>query len=264
MYNYFVFIVSVLIHTTFGKISNRFIFRDLLAMQNILKFSYFLSVFLLISCGEAPKKESSEDSEKTSKNQKINETDEKVILFFGNSLTAGYGLDTEEAFPALIQNRLDSLELNYITINSGLSGETTSGGLNRLQWVLTQKVDIFVLELGANDGLRGVPLDETRKNLQAMIDLVKSKNPETKIVLAGMEIPPNMGQAYTSEFKTIFPELAEANDVSLIPFLLEGVAGNPELNLEDGIHPTAEGQKIVMENVWEIIEELMNKSFVNQ
>jgi acyl-CoA thioesterase-1 len=228
-------------------------------MHKVLKFSYFLAVFFLLSCGENPK----EKEEGTTTEQGTTLADEeivddnKVILFFGNSLTAAYGLDTEDGFPNLIQQRLDSLGLEYTVINSGLSGETTSGGLNRLDWVLNQDVDVFVLELGANDGLRGIPLKETRNNLQEMIDLVRSKNEDTKIVLAGMQIPPNMGQAYTTEFRNIFPSLAEKNDVYLIPFLLEGVAGNPELNLEDGIHPTAEGQQIVAENVWDVLKEIV-------
>jgi len=233
-------------------------------MQNLLKFRYFLLVLFIISCGENPKKEvDAKSNEVTSTDSETPiASEEKVILFFGNSLTAGYGLDTEEAFPALVQDRLDSLKLNYTAINSGLSGETTSGGLNRLGWVLNQKVAIFVLELGANDGLRGVPLKETRKNLQAIIDLVRKKNPDTEILLAGMQIPPNMGETYTTEFRKIFPELAEANSVGLIPFLLEGVAGNRELNLEDGIHPTAEGQKIVMENVWKVLEPVIETEAV--
>lgn len=228
-------------------------------MQTFLKFRYFLVLALFISCKENPKQKSDTSVENPVENTVVSEidTDTKTILFFGNSLTAGYGLDTEESFPALIQDRLDSLELNYTAINSGLSGETTSGGLNRLNWVLNQKVDVFVLELGANDGLRGIPLKETRKNLQAIIDLVKEKNPNTEIILAGMQIPPNMGQDYTDEFRKIYPELASENEVRLIPFLLDGVAGIPELNLQDGIHPTAEGQKIVRENVWEVLEEVL-------
>jgi acyl-CoA thioesterase-1 len=179
------------------------------------------------------------------------------IVFFGNSLTAGYGLDPREAFPALIQNKLDSLGLKYSVINAGLSGETTSGGDSRVDWVLNQKPDVFILELGANDGLRGIPLDETRANLQSIIDKVRKKNPEVKIVLAGMQIPPNMGPEYTSEFRTIFPDLAKANGIALIPFLLDGVAGNPDLNQRDGIHPTAEGQLIVASNVWSVLEPLL-------
>jgi acyl-CoA thioesterase-1 len=165
------------------------------------------------------------------------------------------GLEVEEAFPALIQNKLDSAMLPYNVINAGLSGETTASGKNRLSWLLKQKVDVFVLELGANDGLRGIPLDETKKNLQNMIDEVKKHNPEVIIVLAGMQIPPNMGLDYTKDFQAIFPDLAAENDLALIPFLLKDVAGRPDLNQQDGIHPTAEGQKILANNVWEILEE---------
>lgn len=233
-----------------------------MTVQNLLKFRYILVLLFIVSCGDDPKKEAETAPVQTTDvvTKAADTSEEKTILFFGNSLTAGYGLDTEEAFPALIQVRLDSLGLEYTAINSGLSGETTAAGLNRLDWVLNQKVDIFVLELGANDGLRGVPLKETRDNLQAIIDLVRKKNKSTKIILAGMQIPPNMGQAYTGEFQQLFPELAEKNDVQLIPFLLEGVAGNPELNQEDGIHPTAEGQKIVRENVWDVLEDVIRQN----
>ncbi|WP_339841789.1 arylesterase [uncultured Maribacter sp.] len=225
-------------------------------MLKVLKFRYFLLAFLLIGCGELPeKKQKDATTEEISIPQnEVIDTDQKIILFYGNSLTAAYGLDTKEGFPNRIQQRLDSLGLEYKVINSGLSGETTSGGLNRLDWVLNQPVDIFVLELGANDGLRGIPISESMNNLQSMIDMVKGKNPETKIILAGMQIPPNMGTDYTSQFKAMYPALAESNEILLIPFLLEGVAGIPTLNLEDGIHPTAEGQKIVTNNVWEILQ----------
>ncbi len=228
-------------------------------MDKVLKFRYFLLALLLWNCGETPKQEKTEATVKTETTapEKGVAKDDDVILFFGNSLTAAYGLDTEEGFPNQIQLKIDSLGLNYTVINSGLSGETTSGGRNRLDWVLNQAVDIFVLELGANDGLRGIPLTETKANLQAMIDMVQDKNPNTRIVLAGMQIPPNMGAEYTTEFKNIYPELATANNIELIPFLLEGVAGIPELNLEDGIHPTAEGQKIVANTVWEILQPLV-------
>ncbi len=183
---------------------------------------------------------------------------EKVILFFGNSLTAGYGLEPSEAFPALVQQKLDSLGYDYRTVNAGLSGETTASGLSRLDWVLErQPVDVFVLELGANDGLRGIEPTETQRNLVAIIDQVRAANPEVEIVLAGMLVPPNMGNAYTERFQEVFPAVAEARDVTLIPFLLEGVAGDPELNQADGIHPTAPGQKIVAENVWPVLKPLL-------
>jgi acyl-CoA thioesterase I len=183
----------------------------------------------------------------------------KNILFFGNSLTAGYGLELSQAFPALIQKRLDSLGLPYRAINAGLSGETTAGGKGRIDWLLRQKVDVFVLELGGNDGLRGIPTKETRRNLQEIIDRVKNKYPDVKIILAGMQIPPNMGPQYAAEFRDIYRDLAEKNGTALIPFLLEGVGGIPKLNLPDGIHPTVEGHKIVMENVWKALSEVIQE-----
>ncbi|MFC6861182.1 arylesterase, partial [Zunongwangia atlantica 22II14-10F7] len=140
-------------------------------------------------------------------------------------------------------------------VNAGLSGETTASGLNRLDWVFKQNVDILVIELGANDGLRGVSLDETRSNLEKIIKIAREKNPEVKIILAGMQIPPNMGEEYTTEFRSLFPELAKEYDLELIPFLLEGVAGDSKLNQQDGIHPTAEGQQILANNVWEVLKD---------
>ncbi len=222
---------------------------------------FVCSIFLILlsSCGEN-KKQDQEITAKENSEEVSKEEDKKVILFFGNSLTAGYGLESEEGFPAIIQNKLDSLGYEYEAVNAGLSGETTASGKNRVDWVLNQDVDVFVLELGANDGLRGIPLEETRKNLQDIIDTVKESNPDTRIILAGMQIPPNMGQDYTSRFRNIFPELAEENNIELIPFLLEGVAGRPDLNQSDGIHPTAEGQEIVAENVWEVLKPILKKN----
>nr|WP_245706114.1 arylesterase [Catalinimonas alkaloidigena] len=182
---------------------------------------------------------------------------QKTIVFFGNSLTAGYGLEADQSYPSLIQQRIDSLGWPYRVVNAGLSGETTAAGLNRLDWVLQDSVDIFVLELGANDGLRGIPLTETRSNLKNIINQVQQKHPDAQIVLAGMQIPPNMGPEYTAEFRQIFPALAEAEGVHLIPFLLDGVAGDPGLNLPDGIHPNATGQYLVRENVWSVLEPLL-------
>lgn len=224
-------------------------------MYTFLKFSYFLAFFLILSCGEKTNKLLQDKTDQSaSESTPLVENTSKTILFFGNSLTAGMGLDPEEAFPALIQKKLDSLGLEYEVINAGLSGETTASGKNRLDWVLNQKVDVFILELGANDGLRGIPLKETRNNLQAIISAVRKKNSNTKIILAGMQIPPNLGKAYTTEFKEIFPSLADKNSALLIPFLLEDVAGIPTLNQDDGIHPTKEGQIIVANNVWKILE----------
>ncbi|MEJ2583795.1 MAG: arylesterase [Robiginitalea sp.] len=224
-------------------------------MGRFLKFRYIFSLLILIGCGDGKNQKNPEttDSPPTEEERATKVQKDQTILFFGDSLTAGMGLDPNLAFPALIGHRLDSLGYSYEVVNAGLSGETTASGRNRLDWVLRQPVDIFVLELGANDGLRGIPLEETRKNLEAMILRVKEKFPEARIVLAGMQLPPNMGPEYTASFRKIFPELAEKHEVLLIPFLLDGVGGVPELNQEDGIHPTAEGHRIVADNVWEIL-----------
>lgn len=226
-----------------------------IGIKIFLKFCYFSLVLIVLSC------KSDVSKQEATAEKAIVETENsstKTILVFGDSLTAGYGLDdVNDAFPAIIQTKIDSLKLEYTVINSGLSGETSAGGKNRINWVLNQKIDIFILELGANDGLRGVPLSETRKNLQAIIDAVLEKNSETKIILAGMQLPPNMGEDYTTEFKTIFPELATKNKLYLIPFLLKDVGGIAELNQADGIHPTVEGQKILAKNVWTVLEPLL-------
>ena len=180
------------------------------------------------------------------------------IVFFGNSLTAGYGVDPSQAFPSLIQTKINSLKLPYQVINAGLSGETSAGGNSRIDWVLRQPVYIFVLELGGNDGLRGIPMSETTKNLQSIIDKLRRKYPSSKIILAGMQIPPSMGEKYTSEFRAVFQQLAVRNKIYLIPFLLEGVGGVPGLNQQDGIHPNAEGHKIVAENVWKVLKPMLS------
>lgn len=181
----------------------------------------------------------------------------QVIVFYGDSLTAGYGLDPEVAFPALVEKALLDKGKEIKVVNAGLSGETSAGGLTRIDWVLRQRVDIFVLELGANDGLRGLPVEQTEKNLQAIIDKVKAKNPDVRIVIAGMMIPPNMGPDYARSFQKVFPRLAARNDAILIPFLLEDVAGDKNLNQADGIHPNIEGHKIVAKNVLDVLEPLL-------
>jgi acyl-CoA thioesterase-1 len=231
-------------------------FKD--CVPNIfLKLCYFSCLVLVLSCGNSDTSKKNKKAEEAIVKTEIStktENDTKRILFFGDSLTAGYGLeDINDAFPALIQSKVDSLSLRYTVINSGVSGETSAGGKSRINWVLNQKVDVFVLELGANDGLRGVPLKETRENLQAIIDAVLKKSSTTKIILAGMQLPPNMGIDYVTEFKTIFPQLAKKNNVNLIPFLLKDVGGIPDLNQADGIHPTVQGQKILANNVWAIL-----------
>lgn len=173
---------------------------------------------------------------------------------FGDSITAGYGLTEKQAYPALIQNRIDSLGLDHNVINAGLSGETTAGGARRVDWILQQEVDIFLLGLGGNDGLRGIDPSNTKKNLITIIEKVREKDPAIDIILAGMEAPPNLGQQYTNEFRSVFSEVASEKDVTFMPFLLKDVAGNDELNQTDGIHPTAEGQQIIADNIWEYLK----------
>ncbi|NIR52707.1 arylesterase [candidate division KSB1 bacterium] len=184
-------------------------------------------------------------------------TSNKTILFLGNSLTAGYGLAPRLAFPSLIQQKIDSVGWNFDVVNAGLSGETTSGGLRRIDWLLRNHIDVLVLELGGNDALRGIPPELTKKNLQGIIDKTREKYPDVKIVIAGMQAPPNLGENYTRRFRQMFPELAEENDAALIPFLLEGVGGVAELNLADRIHPNAQGHKIVAENVWSVLKPVL-------
>lgn len=179
------------------------------------------------------------------------------ILFFGDSITAGYGIDEDEAFPALIQQKIDSLNWSFEAVNAGLSGETSAGGLRRVDWMLRQPVSVFVLELGGNDGLRGIDLDATKKNLQEIIEKVEAKYPEAKIVVTGMQVPPNLGPEYTKKFKSIYPELAKKNDATLIPFLLKDVGGNDNLNQADGIHPTAKGHQVIAETVWDTLKPIL-------
>jgi acyl-CoA thioesterase-1 len=183
-----------------------------------------------------------------------------TILFLGDSLTAGLGVAPEQAYPALIEKKIRAQHLPFDVMNAGISGDTTAGGLARLDWVLQKKIDILVLALGANDGLRGLPMAQTKANLQAIIDRVKAKNPSIRIVIAGMQIPPNMGGDYGAAFRGVFADLARQNDAALVPFLLEGVGGHDDLNQEDHIHPTAAGHKILAENVWRVLEPLLSKN----
>jgi acyl-CoA thioesterase-1 len=180
-----------------------------------------------------------------------------VVL--GDSLAAGNGVDPSEAFPALLQREIDKQEWRFKVINAGVSGDTSAGGLRRLDWLLRQPVDILLLELGGNDGLRGVPPEATRTNLQAIIDRTKQKYPDVEIVIAGMKMPSNMGVDFRERFEKVFPELARKNDALLIPFLLEGVGGRPEYNQSDRIHPTAEGHRMISTNVWQTLEPLLKR-----
>jgi acyl-CoA thioesterase I len=223
-------------------------------MKKISRYLVLFGVFSFLSCG-GPEKE--QKAQKAEKKQPEN-SKKKTIVFFGDSLTAGYGLeDPSLAFPALVQKKLDSLGLNYLAVNAGVSGETSAGGMGRIDWILKQPVDVFVLELGANDGLRGISPEETEKNLQGIIDRVKAANPSAEMIIAGMQVPPSMGQRYVRQFSAIFPKLAEKNNAVLIPFLLEGVGGEADLNQADGIHPTVEGHKIVADNAWKAVVKIV-------
>lgn len=179
-------------------------------------------------------------------------------MFVGTSLTAGLGLaDQDDAYPALIQRKIDSLGLNYRVVNAGVSGETSAGALKSIGWLMRSPASVVVIETGANDGLRGLSVTAMRENIQGIIDTVRAEHPEARIVLAGMEAPPNLGAGYTSEFREVFPELARANDAALIPFLLAGVAGVDSLNQADGIHPNPLGAKLVADNVWQVLHPIL-------
>ncbi|WP_026978098.1 arylesterase [Flavobacterium tegetincola] len=226
------------------------------------KLSRVFLLLLLVACKSDNSEKISVSQTAVSENsaEETSTSSAKKIIFFGDSLTAGYGLDdVDEAFPGIIQGKIDALDLDYTVVNSGVSGETTSGGKNRIEWVLNDEPSIFVLELGANDGLRGVPLQETTNNLQFIIDAVHNKYPTSKIIIAGMQLPPNMGQKYTTEFKNLFSSLAEKNKLQLVPFLLENVGGIATLNQSDGIHPTKEGHQILATNVWNVLQPLLEK-----
>lgn len=201
------------------------------------KVTIFIALFLLMTTGT--------------------EQDKRSILFFGDSITAGYGLDEEQAFPAVISEKIEATGLAYRVVNSGSSGETSAGGLRRIDWVLQQPVDIFVLGLGGNDGLRGIDPEHTKENLQGIMDKVRERYPDVRILLTGMEAPPNMGETYTAQFREIFSELEQENDVEFMPFLLGDVAGDADLNLPDGIHPTEEGHRMIAEDVWTYLQPML-------
>ena len=180
-----------------------------------------------------------------------------VVLFLGDSLTAGYGLPADEAFPARIQERIERAGLGYRVVNAGVSGDTSAGGLRRIDWLLRQPVAVLVLELGANDMLRGQDLDALRANLRGILEATRAARPDASLVIAGMRAPPNLGAAYVTGFEAVFAELADETGAALIPFVLEGVAAVPELNQADGIHPTARGQRRVAETVWRTLEPIL-------
>lgn len=185
--------------------------------------------------------------------------DTRHILIFGDSITAGLGVEPQQAFPALVQHKADSLQLNYTVINAGLSGETSAGGLRRIDWVLQRPAEVIILELGGNDALRGIELSSTKENLQQIIDKIKAKYPGAQILLAGMQAPPNLGADYTRKFEQLYTELAAENELPLIPFLLEGVGGVKSLNQPDGIHPNIQGHRVVAATVWKYLQPLLTQ-----
>lgn len=207
---------------------------------------------LMIGCGEAERNVAPGTSAPSAAATATEES--PSVLFVGTSLTAGYGLPTEESFPARIQEKIDSVGLGFRVVNAGVSGETSAGALRRTPWLLRQPFEVLVLETGSNDMLRGADLDSTRANIESIVERVRRDRPEATIILVGMMAPPNLGAEYTAHFAAIFTELADRYELPLVPFLLDGVGGVPEMNLADGIHPNAEGQRLVADNVWPILE----------
>jgi acyl-CoA thioesterase-1 len=185
----------------------------------------------------------------------VADEDRPRIVAFGDSLTAGLGVAAEQAYPAQLQRRLDEQSLRYRVVNAGVSGDTTAGGLRRVDWVLKSRPDFVILELGANDGLRGLKLEETKANLERIIR--RCQEASVTVILAGMKLPPNYGREYTNGFEAIYPALAKQHRLTLIPFFLDGVAGSASLNQADGIHPTSEGYRIIADKVFEIVKPLL-------
>ena len=188
------------------------------------------------------------------------EPERKTIVILGDSIAAGSGVELSEAFPSLLQRRIEQKQLPYEVVNAGVSGDTTAGGVRRMPWLLKRKIDVLVIELGGNDGLRGISPDETRANLEKIISLAHEQQPGARILLAGMQMPQNMGEEYNRRFRELFASVAKERKVDLIPFLLEGVGGKPELNQPDRIHPNPEGHKIVADNVWSVLGPLLHRA----
>jgi acyl-CoA thioesterase-1 len=215
----------------------------------ILRYGSLFGLVAALSACEQPKPEPNGGSIPPA----ASDSDRPAVLFLGTSLTAGLGLEPEQAYPALIQQKIDSAGLRYRVVNAGVSGETSAGALRRMDWLFREPVAVLVVETGANDGLRGLPTDTLRANIQAILDRANQLRPKPKLVLVGMRMPPNYGLEYSSRFRNVYGDLARENHAALVPFLLEGVGGNPALNQPDGIHPTAEGQRKLAETVWRVL-----------
>jgi acyl-CoA thioesterase-1 len=217
----------------------------------------YVSVFALVAglCGcDQPSRKPREIT-----TPPIAAADRQSVVFLGTSLTAGLGLEPEQAYPALIQEKIDSAGLAFRVVNAGVSGETSAGARRRVDWLLREPVAVLVVETGANDGLRGLAPDSLRANIQAVFDRAKAIAPPPKLVLVGMRVPTNYGRAYTERFQAVYPELARENGAKLVPFLLDGVGGVARLNQADGIHPTAEGQRVMAETVWRALEPVLRE-----
>ena len=188
-----------------------------------------------------------------------NDTTKRIVIL-GDSITAGYGLDPKEAYPALLQQKIATAKLPHRVANAGVSGDTTAGGLRRVAWAMSKGADILVIALGGNDGLRGIPPEETKKNLLGIIAKARTRNPKIEILIAGMQMPDNMGPKFTARYKNLFSEVAKETKATLIPFLLEGVGGIEKLNQPDGIHPNKKGQAQVATHLWKFLEPVLNPS----
>ena len=184
---------------------------------------------------------------------------QQSIVFLGTSLTAGLGVGHDVAYPAIIEQRIAEAKLPYRVTNAGISGETSAGGLRRIDWLLQTPVDVLVLELGANDGLRALSVEAMKTNLEAILQRTRAKYPTAAIVILGMEAPPNLGKPYTSQFHDVYPELARKYDAQLVPFLLQGVAGVRGMNQEDGVHPNPDGHRVLADNVWSVLQPVLVK-----
>ena len=224
------------------------------------------SVFLSAACGGSPRSDQQASerprgptTETVATPRDPRPADRRTILFVGTSITAGFGLEPDSAFPQLIDRKLDSLRLPYDAVNAGVSGETSAGLLRRLDWLLREPFDVVVIETGANDGLRGAPVATVRANIQQIVDRIRSSRPDAAILLVQMEALPNLGEKYTADFRAMFPELARRNGLTLVPFLLDGVAGHRDLNQPDGIHPNLAGEHVVAENLWRALQPVLER-----
>lgn len=226
----------------------------------------FLGVLLAAACDVPPAGDTvpAGDAVAQTAPESTSRAPRRNIVFVGTSLTAGYGVGEELAYPAVLQAMIDSVGLPFRVINAGISGETSAGGLRRIDWTLQQPVDVLVVELGANDGLRGIDPDEMRRNLDAILGRAREMHPEAALVLVSMEAPPNLGGLYTSRFRRVFTDLARQHDAALVPFLLDGVAGEPALNIADGIHPNPEGHRIAAATVWSVLGPLLHRRASSQ